>query len=88
MVEVYDDRLWFAWAYLRHDVTVPRAGAESESTGERRVYRGTTARGALRVVAERERCVDPMSGESFSYTTTLTFDGTTYSGCGRLLGRP
>jgi uncharacterized membrane protein len=85
LVEVYDDRLRFLWAYGQHEVTVPRAGADSAAEAGRTVYRGTTDRGPLRIVAEERRCTDVMSGEGFSHTVTVTFDGRTYAGCGRPL---
>jgi uncharacterized membrane protein len=80
-VEVRADSLRFVGDYGQWTLSVPRSAVAVDSAAERTVYR--TDR--LEVVVVPDACRDVMSGEPFSHTVTVTVDGDTYRGCGRVL---
>jgi uncharacterized membrane protein len=53
--------------------------------GSATTYRASGDDGDIVAVIERTPCTDSMSGEAFEATATVTFEGTTYQGCGRFL---
>jgi len=67
----------------RHEFVTPDpiVGPSGEST----VYRARDAGHELTVLVENRPRRDPMSGELFEATVTVTLDGRTHRGCGRAL---
>lgn len=53
--------------------------------GTTTTYRAAGSDGEIVAVIERSPCTDSMSGEAFEATAMVTFEDTTYRGCGRLL---
>jgi putative lipoprotein len=62
-----------------------RAYDEPLVEGPATTYRAATDDGEIIAVVERSPCTDSMSGEAFEAKATVTFEGTTYRGCGRSL---
>ncbi len=80
VLEVRAESLHFAGDYGTSTLSVPRSAVAIDSTAERTVYRADR----LDAVVEADSCTDVMSGEPFSHTVTVTVDGDTYDGCGRV----
>jgi putative lipoprotein len=62
-----------------------RAYDDPVDEGSATTYRASGDDGDIVAVIERAPCTDSMSGEAFEATATVTFEGTTYQGCGRFL---
>ncbi len=83
-VEVFADSLVLAASYGEEvyrftEVTTSPAGAEPF------VYRAASEGHALTVTHSAAPCRDAMSGQPFETTATVTLDGQTFRGCGRVL---
>jgi uncharacterized membrane protein len=79
----------FAHDYGQDVLTAPAPAAIIDAATGRTEYRAASAGHDLRVVIERQRCEDTMSGQPFAATVTVTLDGKAYAGCGgESLGEP
>ena len=78
-------------------IAPPAASQDVYFEGSQRVWEAARDRGVIfRAVGQEpgwvlevreEPCMDTMSGERFAMTATLTLNGATYDGCGRMLDR-
>lgn len=78
-------RIHFTYAYGEREVLMPAPDPATDYAAGRATYHAVTEAHDLRVVIEQAACKDVMSGEAYESTVTVTLDGETYRGCGRVL---
>lgn len=72
----------FVFAAEQREVLTPVPEPEVDETAGTRLYHAVTEAHDLRVLIERKRCIDDMSGRPHEATVTVTLDEETYRGCG------
>ena len=88
LLEIHErDFIRFAYDYARRETIAHASMPETDEEAGERVYRTTADGDSLIVRIVTEPCTDTMSGESFEARVSVTYDDTTYDGCGRSLRR-
>jgi uncharacterized membrane protein len=72
----------FSYDYGEREAYTPVPEPVRDGAAGATVYHAITEASDLRVVIERNACLDTMSGREFEAKVTVTLDGTTYRGCG------
>jgi putative lipoprotein len=86
-LEIQNGRqLLFVGDYGMQRVVTPDPGANTSADGMR--YHAVTEANNLLVEIREQPCADTMSGEIMPSSVTLTLNGRTLEGCGRILDHP
>jgi hypothetical protein len=64
------------------DLIMPAPAGKTDPQTGRRTYHAASDRDNLLIVIEPTRCTDPVSGEAFENSVTLTLNGDVLRGCG------
>jgi heat shock protein HslJ/membrane-bound inhibitor of C-type lysozyme len=81
LLEIFGDRIDFAYDYGQAKVTTPRPPVKSAGRAVTE-YHAITEAYDLRVRITERACCDVMSGEAFSARVDIVLNGKGYSGCG------
>lgn len=87
VLEIEDSRITLVTNYGADEVVTPVPEPVVEGTSRTTTWHAVTEANDLHIESREEPCADTMSGERFSMTVTVTLNGTTYDGCGRMLDR-
>jgi uncharacterized membrane protein len=87
VLEVEDSRITLVTNYGADEVVTPVPEPVVDAASRTTAWHVVTETNDLRIEARAQSCADTMSEERFSMTVTVTLNGTTHHGCGRMLDR-
>jgi uncharacterized membrane protein len=87
VLEVEDSRITLVTNYGADEVVTPVPEPVVDAASRTTAWHVVTETNDLRIEARAQSCADTMSEERFSMTVTITLNGTTHHGCGRMLDR-
>jgi uncharacterized membrane protein len=85
VLEIEDSRITLVTNYGADEIITPVPNPVVEGTSRTTRWHAVTEANDLHIESREEPCADTMSGERFAMTVTVTLNGTTFDGCGRML---